>query len=395
MNNHSRLLTAQFNITTPMFLGGADQKIPETIRPPSIKGALRFWWRALNWARIRTLHSSDKAALQQLHKEEGELFGGAHIHGRDDQGKEVVQAQQSRVALRISRQEQQQAEFTLSPGLQYLLGMGLYNFREGMLREAIRGSFTLDLHFAPTLSDDQRRQVEEAVLCFGLLGALGSRARHGWGSVSIERLKGGKLTAPSTIAEYKEQLRDILAKCEALQSEPPYSAFCSQSRVDISLQGRDPIALLRRLGDEQQMYRSWGQKGKVAGKDAERNFRDDHDWAYRVARGEPPATAPQRAIFGLPHNYFLSGHNNAKIDTEVTGNRRRASPLLAHIHQFPDGSCLLVQALLKSLFLPPELEMEVKVKNPRATYSVTVDPQWQVIHDFMNRFDGLETLYGH
>ncbi|MBK9462163.1 MAG: type III-B CRISPR module RAMP protein Cmr1 [Sphingobacteriales bacterium] len=32
---------------TPMFLSGANQDVPE-LRPPSIKGALRFWWRAMN-----------------------------------------------------------------------------------------------------------------------------------------------------------------------------------------------------------------------------------------------------------------------------------------------------------------------------------------------------------
>ncbi len=32
---------------TPMFLAGADGKTPE-LRPPSIKGLMRFWWRAIN-----------------------------------------------------------------------------------------------------------------------------------------------------------------------------------------------------------------------------------------------------------------------------------------------------------------------------------------------------------
>lgn len=40
-------ITATFEIVTPMFLGDADQKAT-SIRPTAIKGALRFWWRALN-----------------------------------------------------------------------------------------------------------------------------------------------------------------------------------------------------------------------------------------------------------------------------------------------------------------------------------------------------------
>lgn len=34
-------------VITPMFLNGADNKTPE-FRAPSIKGAMRFWWRAVN-----------------------------------------------------------------------------------------------------------------------------------------------------------------------------------------------------------------------------------------------------------------------------------------------------------------------------------------------------------
>lgn len=389
MNSPSRRLTAQFKITTPMFLAGANQKeVPTSIRPPSVKGALRFWWRALNWARIRMLHQDDKSALRQLHQEEGLLFGSPHSQSSDGQ----VIAVQSRVALRISQQDIKPDTIQRNPGLEYLLGMGLFSYKDGVLRPALTGSFQLDLHFAPSLTDNQCRQVEEAVLAFGLLSGLGSRARHGWGSVSLQKLEGGQFTAPANCAEYRNCINQLLTPCSAIDSEPPFSAFYRDSRIDISAAGRDAVALLQELGSEQQMYRSWGQKGLVAGKPAEQNFPEDHDWAYRISRGESVSAAPDRAVFGLPHNYFLSS-NKAKIDTQVTGNRRRAAPLLAHVHQFQDGSCLLVQTLLQSLFLPQGLEMEIKAK--RSTKHVAVDPQWQVIHKFMDRFSERETLYGH
>jgi len=59
---------------TPMFLGGADGK-PE-LRPPTIKAAMRFWWRALN---------ADKP-LKKLKEEEAKIFGGS---GKDE-GRSVV-----------------------------------------------------------------------------------------------------------------------------------------------------------------------------------------------------------------------------------------------------------------------------------------------------------------
>ncbi len=51
---------------TPMFLAGADGKTPE-LRPPSIKGAMRFWWRAMN----------GHISIKELKEEEGEIFGGS------------------------------------------------------------------------------------------------------------------------------------------------------------------------------------------------------------------------------------------------------------------------------------------------------------------------------
>ncbi len=41
-------ITARYRITTPMFIGDAAQQA-SGISPAAVKGALRFWWRALNW----------------------------------------------------------------------------------------------------------------------------------------------------------------------------------------------------------------------------------------------------------------------------------------------------------------------------------------------------------
>ncbi len=57
-------ITFECEIITPMFLAGADGTTPE-LRAPSIKGALRFWWRAMN----------GHLSLSELKKREGEIFG--------------------------------------------------------------------------------------------------------------------------------------------------------------------------------------------------------------------------------------------------------------------------------------------------------------------------------
>jgi CRISPR type III-B/RAMP module RAMP protein Cmr1 len=39
-------LAFKMQVVTPLFLSGADQHVAE-LRPPSIRGALRFWFRAM------------------------------------------------------------------------------------------------------------------------------------------------------------------------------------------------------------------------------------------------------------------------------------------------------------------------------------------------------------
>ncbi len=87
------IIEATYRIVTPMFIGEAnknpddqanknpdDHLVPDTsdsVRPPSFRGALRFWWRALNWGRFRNNAQSDADALKALHREEVRLFGSA------------------------------------------------------------------------------------------------------------------------------------------------------------------------------------------------------------------------------------------------------------------------------------------------------------------------------
>jgi len=70
-------IKAIYRIVTPMFIGGANQDPSDGIRPPSFKGALRFWWRALNWGKFYHECRDKKKALQALHQEELRLFGSA------------------------------------------------------------------------------------------------------------------------------------------------------------------------------------------------------------------------------------------------------------------------------------------------------------------------------
>ncbi len=235
------------------------------------------------------------------------------------------------------------------------------------------------------MSSEQSEQLEQALLCLGMLGGLGARSRKGLGSLSIQELSGGRLAAPENRGEYIEVIQDLLKSVcvDLVVNEPPYSALSALSRIDISSFQKSPAELLAEYNNTLHQYRTW-QTEKP-------NFKGDHDWAYDVANGKPINTLPQRTVFGLPHNYRLSNAREKNVDVNASTGRR-ATPLIAHVHLFKDGNTLLVQALLRSTFLHRESAVKISSKRNRKALAGEVD--WRVIERFMNQFGQRETIHG-
>ena len=382
-------LEAEFRVITPMFLGGADPTRADTVRPASVKGALRFWWRALNWSRwLEASSHHEVEALKHLHAQEARLFGISA--GDADGGQGIFLLQVARQTVSIADQPFK----PLESGQLYLLGQGLATFKNGnsCLRSAIRegGEFTVKLIFRPGTSAADVTQIGDALLLFGLLGALGSRARHGLGSVAITSWTGSQ-KLPKSIDDYKLQMHSLLQKTNAV-GDPPFTAFSRKSRIDISAENKDVFKLLNSVGVEQQMYRSYGQNGKVNGKPSERLFSGDHDLILDATNGNRTEQAPKRAVFGLPHNYFFSS-TRAKADVNYAPDGkdgRRASPLFLHLH--PVGEQFIaVHTLLPAKFLPDAAQ--IRIKAARNTVYVNPSPDWEVLRTYLNRFNG-EVIHG-
>ena len=146
--------TLHYRVATPMFLGGENQQADATqFRNASFKGALRFWWRALNWGRaFKDAGQQATAALQLLHRREGDVFGLAS-DGKD--------SRQSRVQIHSELQGAAQRQ----PGMAlqavgYLLGQGLFHFREGVTRQYLEGG-TLTIRTRKVTAADVRAMASD------------------------------------------------------------------------------------------------------------------------------------------------------------------------------------------------------------------------------------------
>lgn len=346
-------LTATYRIVTPMFLGGADPAAEAELRLSSFKGALRFWWRALMWGKVRD--------IMDLRHKESELFGSSQLeHGQS----KVIWAMESRptapliaagAILGADGQQANRGSRAVGEGARYL-GYGLMEIGGRLTRPCLPAPQEIRLRacFRAEATPEQRAQVEAAVRVLGLFGGLGSRSRRGYGSLTLRSLEVAGETqwrSPATMEQWDDCLRETVGKAEG-NGLPGWTAFSSGHSRLLLLSGdhETPLDLLARLGRDFVFYRSWGKNGRVLGSPGEENFRDDHD-LMRPKRVPNPRTHPRRVVFGLPHNYGKRPEEQVgPADPELD---RRASPLFFHIHQpSAETSPVGILLFLPSRFLP-------------------------------------------
>lgn len=313
-------LSLSYRIVRPMFVSGADPASAE-LRLASVKGALRFWWRA-----VHGQHASyDPARLRAV---EDALFGS-------------VRTGVSRVRLALPpdaelRTDRYEARRDFRPDTwQGYLGYGLVDRRQRPEREAFAAGQFLELrvHLAPAsgavagpAESAALLSLARAFVALGAFGGLGGRSRRGWGSLTLAAPGSSIATAlgldpcppelaawgpPRTREEVEHWAETWLAAWRKLSRVPRFSAFSAEARVVVGPACRDAEAAHAWLGHE---YRRFVR-----------------ELATR------PATRTAREDFGLPRS---GAGQHAK--------RRRASPVLFHIHQADDRS----PALPVVLFLP-------------------------------------------
>ncbi len=374
-----RKIKATYRVNTPLFMSGSDIEKAE-LRAPSIKGVLRFWFRA-------TACSND---FTEVKKAEQCLFGSTDT----GQGKFLIRVNSNNLKTCKRGEHWKQA------GSAYL-GYGVINW-DGKARKVLTTSsyispgtvFTVELIFRPSASLEDLESIKRSLIALGLFGGLGARSRRGFGSVSLESLlvdEQEKWKKPNSRAELLEQINKFIAGLGSLPADlPEYSAFSKNSRVAIVLEDENSLNLLNTLGEEMMRYRSYGRvfgddtEHKVLGKKAEQNFAADHDLILNFARTGQATAHPERLVFGLPHNYYFS--NKIKVDVNAENFERRASPLLMHIHALKDGYTAVL-TLLPASFLPGEEKIKLEHKESKNEVCVPTDVDYEVINDFINRFD--------
>ncbi len=299
-----RSITASYRIVTPMFIGGANQDPSDGIRPPSFKGALRFWWRALNWGKFYQDYQNDEAvALKALHQKEGELFGSAAKDGKGGQGIFLLTVnKQPSLNHYVDDWPKGHTERGAESKSGYL-GLGLFPMGEHKRRKAISEHQTFDIciRWTAKAQEEDKKSILNACKALGLFGGIGSRNRKAFGSISLESLSGESFKC-QTKDDYINHCTRILHRPD-LPYLPPYTAASPWTKWALGKMCNDARSAHSALANTYLTTR--GQGGDVKGR--------------------------SKIAFGLP----LDGYDEV----------RRASPLLMHIHPIGDrytSSCLFL-----------------------------------------------------
>jgi CRISPR-associated protein Cmr1 len=357
-------LNARFEINTPMLIGGANQNQAE-LSVKAIKSAIMFWWRVAN-------HGVCKGNLAELHRQERELFGSTSAIS----------------SIRMSLQCDKKLDSnTLCKQINadYLLGQDMG------ARKALIANQPFSLRLLSKREIDT--SVINAVKLFGLLGGLGAKALKGFGSIQLIELTstayGNQPQALDLGEDYVSQLSNFInisppRTSPAKTSQIPCLEHC---RLDITEPEQSAEDVLQKYSAALHQYRT-------NAKPSYNNFKEDCDWFMRRENVDDNYH-PERAVFGLPHNYFVNipGGANLKAEVKPHSFTRRQSPLQFHVHKLEDNHWVGVLLYFKSVFLPStqnKIDMVHSITNGSKRLKVsTVDMigaehQHSIISDFMS-----------
>lgn len=208
-----RTITFTCELLTPLFMYGADQQTPE-LRPSGIKGALRFWWRAIQ----------AEQDCRILREKEASIFGAAdEKFGRS---KLIIEIQGDKLTTGSLKESDfnEVVKRKIQKGNGYgrnayqsiirYLGYGPIQFRDANSCFLPGSNFLMKLSIQNDAISDE--ELVKIVHLMGLFGGLGSRTRNGFGRFI-------------TTSNPEQRLTELLKDLSGPDSElPAYTAFSNQ-----------------------------------------------------------------------------------------------------------------------------------------------------------------------
>lgn len=385
--------------TTPLINGGAgpaDDNDRTAVRAPSIRGAMRYWFRAL----AGVFAGNDLELLARL---EGAVFGRASTRPGEY---EAASPFQIRIAEQPEISRERQPDFLHDKNrshanskkwIAYLLGPGLATWdppSKGMklTRSYVPAgqSFTVKLRFGD--DPDVAALVLASLWMLCTYGGLGARVRRGFGGLRIiaaDGLPPGPWNQNSILAS-----ESVLHSACLWPSREPLDACMKHLISLINKQGGEcALATQQELpkypvfsrthtqaGLSARAFDTWAKTLEYAGEQL-RYFRASEDHPEVGRRYHPQLKTPEWgkvfwgsedhfpvAALGLPIVYDKKSSVNAR---NPAGELRRASPLWLR-PVISEGEWRLFSFAFQGKFLPDDNGTKVFLKGGKQPRPVTI-----------------------
>jgi CRISPR-associated protein Cmr1 len=178
-------------IITPLFMGSANPQQVE-LRVPSIKGGIRFWWRALH----------GNLDIKKLKEEEAKLFGSSDEKiGR------------SKLRIHIPVKQIRTFGYPPFPHWEDKPNKRFFNSPAVGYGQSFQVILTIT---SDEISHKKYQAIFEAAL---LLGGFGKRSRRGFGSIQITKRNGEVYQVPQDMDELKNLLDRINPGCFSISDD--------------------------------------------------------------------------------------------------------------------------------------------------------------------------------
>jgi len=340
-------------LITPMFGGGHEAGEIETdpemvIRGSTIRGHLRFWWRAtrgtkcLNWV--------------ELSQKEHEIWGS------------TTHPSQIQIEVIVKTKTIQEDNILLDQNNSYVLFPYRQNAVNRRVKSLTKLSFTLKVTFPSGFVND----VEAAVWAWTNFGGIGARTRRGCGSLFCKK------TAPPTSRDigdwYKEKMSEFEINCDYDENRPCPSL--PSSLVVWNNRPMEPLEVWYNLNGLFQDFRQGTNIARDAGHnrpgrswwpepESLRNaIMEQHNYKNRPDNWHGPdsrikSSGFPRAEFGMPIIFDIRGEGiklTLQPDEKI---ERMASPIILRPIMSQDGSVASIiiklnTSVLKSAIVIPQ-----------------------------------------
>jgi CRISPR-associated protein Cmr1 len=372
---------------TPMFLGGAEPNIQAELRAPSIKGALRFWYRAID----PEYKINEPKIFGSTDEGQGKFFLtlDKYLTGTNAWDRNHYCGYDEVVKPANPPQHSSSGDNTWTRNGNTYLGFPLS--MKPNERKAIPAgeTFTVKLIFRRAVEESDQKRILAAIWFFGHVGGLGFRTRRAFGTVALQSWKlpddwlkndelppiaHGSKSAENWSQQFAAGLNRLKEWFPANQ-KADHAVLNSGSALYLFKNGYDrQTKSLRHQGQSiTKTYEPWEAAMDVAGK-AMQGFRQRWDLNnmnsdyYRVKQHLSAkhniavsgltaqylkGSAPHRTAFGLPLTFRYGSLEGApSIALQGVEHDRSASPLFIRIVEI-DGKCHPFFALLNSPLLAP------------------------------------------